>query len=601
MINPQQVLEDEDWSKINPLGMSCFLLNRTSLEGDSFETVELSLNHSGSGKFTVLEITLPKFNGNVIEWRNSKKALMYIGQILIDSEFEVSMKKRDESEQMDVHILTPNEIAIRRISEAITDALRNWFYDVDEEYDAAAVQMRIDQWFANGKEWRVLKYSAIAQEDQNNGLIIIDPAEKISHMERMMAKVFNGKLWNLIDMNSTSFGDKANESFRFVEGVTTEDGKLLESQDSSPFCQILSKHAIGLGMNPKRAYLLRNTFEQVIDLVTPESPTVTPYDKDETNKLHGVNLLTAIMHLDHLTHEDSIAVSQSAASKMVASRIVTQLVESDLTVVPLVKEGDSVSSTTPIARDGDKVVLASKLYMPGVVDKMSISKGKRFGMETNRIWFRIRSFYNLENGDKISNRHGGKGVVVVIPDEQMPYDPVQKRHVEVCVSPESIINRRAMSVMWEMMLCLKAKKESVNEIKVSLYEHIEDSIQWPTDDNHSFEKLAREFGEKTQLTLNKEVLAEKTFIAPMFWMRLDKIAKEIVSSVGKKRKKNSFGAVIDSAKNSGQRCNAAKILALEARNAGSLTKDIIDSNINGTKFFRELIDAARNNRYRVKT
>lgn len=601
MINQQQVLQDEDWSKINPLGMRCQLLSRTTLDGEAFETVELALYHSGSGKFTNVEITIPTFNGNVIEWRNSKKALMYIGQILVDAEFEVSMKTRDESEQMDVHIVTPGETAIRRISDAIASALRNWFYDVDEDYDNSAVQVRVDQWFANGDEWRVLKYSDIAQEDQNNGLIIINPTEKTTHIERMMAKIFNGKLWNLIDMNSTSFGDKANESFRFVEGVTVEEGKLVESRTGSPFCSVLSKHAIGLGMNPKRAYLLRNTFEQVIDLVSSERPLVTPYEEGETNVLHGLNLLTAVMHLEHYTHEDSIAISKSAANKMIASRIVTQLVESDLTVNPLIKEGDPVSSSTPIAVDGDKTVLASKLYMPGVVEKISISKGKRFGVETNRIWFKFRSFYNLENGDKLSNRHGGKGVVVVVPDEEMPWDSNTQKCIEVCISPESIINRRAMSIMWEMMLGIKATQEQQKEIKVSLYEQLDEIIQWPSDENHNFKELAKKFGNKVQLSYKGKDLPEMTFVGPLFWMRLDKIAKEIVSSVGRRSKKNSFDAVIDSAKTSGQRCNAAKILALEARGASAITKDIIQSNMSGTKFFRELIDATRNQQFRKGT
>ena len=106
--------------------------------------------------------------------------------------------------------------------------------------------------------------------------------------------------------------------------------------------------------------------------------------------------------------------------------------------------------------------------------------------------------------------------------------------------------------------------------------------------------MANNYGHKKQLFLNGVSLPELTYVGRLFWIRLDKIAKEIVSSVKTKRRKSSFGGVIDKARISGQRCNTAKILALSGRNCDSLAEDIIKNNSSGHAFFTELVKAVQN-------
>lgn len=595
------VLQNESWSRIRPLGMNCELIDRTVLPGGVIELVKLLFYHNKINKSFEIELAIPKFYDNVIFWRNSKKALMCMSQVEADSDFDIAINNRPQEERMTLHIITPNEVAIRKISDHISHAIRNWFYGSEEQVDPQSVQISIDKWFSNGEEWRVLKYSKIAQEDQNNGIIIASEGPHRTHDERLISKLYNPKLWNMIDINSTSFSDKVNTSFRFVSGAkTTKTGVIKASDKAAPFCNVIKKHGIALDKNAKRIYLLRNTFEASIDVSDSIEPIVSPYRGNDL-MLSGVDLLTAVMHLKHFTHEDGIAISESAAKKMFGSKIITQLIESDLAVTPKVKIGDDVYPDSIVAVDGEKPVCASKIYVHSKIEEISVSKGKRFGIETNRVWIKYRSYYPLETGDKMSNRHGGKGVVSIIPDNDMPICLETGEKIEICIAPESIINRKSMSAFWEMMLTRKAYIDNGNNwnnvktIKVQNFDT--DAGTWPSGDLYDFKSLSKLYGNKMTLAINGISLEHQTFFSKMFWLRLDKIALEIVSSVRNKRPKNSFGAFVDNAKVSGQRCNAAKLLTMTARNMDPLIADVIEGNMSGKVFFRTLVDCVKNSKY----
>ena len=505
-------LDNECWKSIKPLGMNVSLLDEEIFDGGLIRKVTLEIIHPKILKRNILHLHLPIFFNNIITWRNSKKALLFKGDILIDSDFDIDMGDKNESERMDLHITSPYIIANRNVEAQLANGIRNWFYDSEPDLNEDLVQLYVDKWFASGKEWRVLKYSRIAQEDQNNGIILDLAPEDSSHNVRMMSKVFNSDLWNTIDLNSTSISDKVNESFRFINGTYYENKVLCPPKKETICCKILDKHAIGLGMNPRRAYLLRNTFEQVVDLVQSDYPKVSPYKLEEENVLHGLNLLTAVMHLKHYTHEDSIAISESAAEKFTAISknllilkiTITQLIESNTPITVYVKEGDEVSPNSIIASDGDNKVLASKLYYPGKIAEVSITKGNRFGIATNRAWFKYESYYPLCSGDKLSNRHGGKGVVVIVPDQEMPTTS-DKRIVDICIGPETITNRKAMSILWEMMLSNKAISQKRGSIRVNLLEEKKSTLSWPKDENHNFSKLAAYFTGLGLLSINNDL------------------------------------------------------------------------------------------------
>lgn len=583
----------QDLEKIKPIGMNCSVQKRNTLEGDETEAITLTLQHPRVNKSITITIFLPVFTGNVIKWRNSYKALVHVADVLVDSDFEIALGEREQDNRMELMVKTPAMIIVKSIENAITSSIRSWFYDAEEHIDSMAIQTSIDKWFSSGIEWRVLKAGEIAKQDQENTVIISPETIQLSHKDRMINRVFNPDLHGFVDLNSTSVGNNINSSFRLSDGASCKDNIIVKSDNGNPFCKILTKHAIGLHMNPKRAYLLRTTFEAAVSLLNSENPIVTPYEYDEEVKLNGLNLNTAVMHMNEFTHEDSIVISQSAADKMTALREVTQLVESHLPVTPICKIGDEVFTNTPIALDGEKHVLATKLYYPGVVDEISSSVGNRFGEKSHRSWFKMTCCYPLETGDKVSNRHGGKGVVVVIPDEKMPRD-AHGELVEVCIGPESITNRKAMSILWEMMLTKKADAMCLSSIKVDLFNQSKEELEWSSGPDYNFKELSKQYGKKTQLYINGEKLEEETFVGSLFWIRLDKFAKEIVTSVKRQKTRNNIKGVVDQASLSGQRCNPPKLLAMCKRGLQDVAIDIVEKNMSAQDHFNNIIKAIKN-------
>jgi len=144
------------------------------------------------------------------------------------------------------------------------------------------------------------------------------------------------------------------------------------------------------------------------------------------------------------------------------------------------------------------------------------------------------------------------------------------------------------------MLCKKADEKG-GHIKVDILDSNSVNAQWPIDDNHDFKALAQSYGEKETLFLpSGDKLLKKVFVSNLFWMRIDKFAKEIISSVHEHRTMNNFGSLVDDAKTSGQRCNPAKLLALSAKKLDPLVSDIIKNNMSGRAFFTDLLSAAKN-------
>ncbi len=374
----------------------------------------------------------------------------------------------------------------------------------------------------------------------------------------------------LVDATSTSQGRQINRVFRRV--VDKEHG-LSEVQ----FC-----NAIGLKYIPRRAFLLRTAFERHLQQVVSEKPLVA----NNENELSGKTGLTALMELGTLTHEDSIAVSQSFAAAMtchveiVQTEVMHKPLETIVKIGEWVEPGDIIAKST----DGENFIRAKKIHYKSKLVAIEGNETFKFQRLAWRYWFRFEAQTSLLTGDKISGRHGNKGIAEVIPDDNMPivHLPDGKiQRVDVVMSSLSVYKRRQMSLLWEIMASRKALKDN-ERFEVG---------PWDVPDKLEFQRLVKEgWGQKTQLWLQGIELPEETFVGPLYWLRLDKLARREASAhKGGTVWVNHLGLPVNSARANGQRRDFAKSAALYHRRMQPLLRHVIRENTKGIKKFELLV------------
>jgi len=165
----------------------------------------------------------------------------------------------------------------------------------------------------------------------------------------------------------------------------------------------------------------------------------------------------------------------------------------------------------------------------------------------------------------------------------MPIWRDQKGHqfrVDICISPISVIKRRSMSLLYEMMLAKKAVAEDTHFCVDPM-----DSLE-----NLDFKALVKEgWGEKEQLWLGNQPLPQKTFVAPLFWMRLDKLAREQLSAQTGPTVLNHLGLPTDSAKMNGQKRDFSKGMAFFQRHLEDVLKWTVLENTTGVDQIENLV------------
>lgn len=366
------------------------------------------------------------------------------------------------------------------------------------------------------------------------------------------ARKFREKWIGLLDPCSTPTTSKINTTYRLSKGATIKNSKIV-SDLTHIFCDITEQHGIAMHLNPRRSYLLRNTIENSCQIIDEFNETPLLSNAINKNDISGVHLLTAVCTMKTHTFEDSIAISETAANRMQCYVDKQQTLVSVESLTSLVNVGDVIHPRDYIANNlSGELYRENKLYLPAQVINIESFTTIKNGIIVNCLRFSYQSIYNLVTGDKISNRGCSKGVVVVLPDDQMPLLETGER-VDICISTEAIAKRRIMSLYWEMM-AHKALKASI-----------------PVDPSNycvspNFQQLATEFGLPSKATLEgKEV---NIFTGYVYWLRLNKHAIENfnwVPSHPNHQSVNSFGLAVDSAKVSGQRFDMAKLLAFHDR------------------------------------
>lgn len=198
------------------------------------------------------------------------------------------------------------------------------------------------------------------------------------------------------------------------------------------------KNGLALGMNLTVAF---KTFESstIDDAITISSEIVM----DDT--------LTSIFMVD-VEHELSSSPNKQEYFQKVSGHNVPDYIKSN--GMPekgtILKPGDVVMAYVSDTKrsSGQKTVKLNSYTEGQVIDSYIYTKNNKV---IGKVVIASRA--TMEEGDKMSGRHGNKGVIAKIkPMEEMPYDPVTGRTVQVLLNPLGIPSRMNISQLLELVV-----------------------------------------------------------------------------------------------------------------------------------------------------
>jgi len=485
-----------------------------------------------------ISLVLPIFNGNIYEMNGVKRAIirklrLNYAKLLVGRSYIID---------------DPSKILMDNINEIISSSLEN-FYHKGTVPPENIIQNSIDNFLKTDQVCQYIPDNKIAVRGIPEMITFGDLIENDLDVEK---RSFPNELAGLVDYNSTSTGDRINFSYRMVKGTKTNSQKeLIMNDQKNLFCSTIQDNAIGIQYNPGRVHLLRPQFEQSLEIVDSEIPYIT----GPNSVLNGMHFLTAIMNLSYGTYEDAILFSESAAARFRCIRKHKIRSNTSFNTEILVSIGSKVTaidSLVNVSDVDDKItnMCCSKIQAIGTVTDIKRYHSSSYGRDTIKTVIEITEHCQLHPGDKITTRGGIKGVAVIFPDNKMPYIKDNDRDIpiDVCISPTSIYNRKSIVSLWEMALnnyCIKNKTQLVSI-----------PFNEPIDFN---DKILIEEGchDLTQLYIKDRKLINKTYVNPLFIIRSDKIAHEILSCKDGEQRLNTNHLPVSGSKASGQRMDVS--------------------------------------------
>ncbi|PLV57142.1 hypothetical protein [Thermotoga sp. SG1] len=248
-----------------------------------------------------------------------------------------------------------------------------------------------------------------------------------------------------------------------------------------------------------RVLMGSKNLKQAMPLKNPEEPIV----KAEKSLKLGVNAFVVYMLYKGLNFEDGIVVSESFAKKMLSEVEETykvtlmgifpsEIEEKGNTIVfswEASKKSNEIKTEVRLCKDigskirrGDTLVEMSiyengknikkvtkryEGYYDAVIETIKIHPPKYpFKAQSKEesemlIEFRLKVIKPLKVGDKLSGRHGNKGVVSkILPDEKMPEVFIDGRwqKAEVLLSPLGVVSRMNLGQLYETTISPLIKK-----------------------------------------------------------------------------------------------------------------------------------------------
>lgn len=494
-------------------------------------------------------------------------------------------------------IETRQEVFMSGILSCLTIGLDD-FWRVGAPPVDSQIQQIVDRWLSTSKWTQVVEDSPLSVYDLAATVYLIQPEDDVL---RPGLRRFPAVMRPVMDPSSTPASNRINTVYRVVKGSAILDGRLVPDSDKYQFCHTIETVHLPVCLTPRRTHVARTAYCHSMKLLNRQKARIKP------SQVHGCNALAAVMNDPAFTGDDAIVVSESLAKRMTAVKVVRERFFLDGTYRLLVKEGDVVApgdgivevesefektiwrSTMEAAKARGEDVSATekrgppksikkarKIRHSGTITKIEVIESSHLGSMMPRLTIEIELMLPIFDGDKLITRSALKGVARVRPDDLMPKteDGVP---IEVLVSPESVITRRAMGLLWEMMASTYHKRTGLPVVA----DHF--------DPRPNFKELVDAgYGGKVQLNLNGKDLPEKTFIGVIHLIRIDKLAKEALSYTNGMRRVTGHGTPVNDARVCGQRLNPRKGMALVGRGLGPVFRAILEENAYGNYPFFEI-------------
>lgn len=208
----------------------------------------------------------------------------------------------------------------------------------------------------------------------------------------------------------------------------------------------------------------------------------------------------------------------------------------------IVKVYDQVK-TLPISMKFNTLVtramgrlLAAKQGIPNIGKRPKVTLVDGFNPVTLRIDITLMHQVIVNKGHKSAGRDGAKGVVIVVPDEEMPIDE-QGFRADICIDPVSVLKRTNVIQLYEQYINRVLKWQAMN---LDQYGSVEDQfrrvVELLNDINPEYAKIIKQ--EHTTVRQKEQYIAEckadtiKICIPPS----MDNLTKDMILKLEEKYK-----------------------------------------------------------------
>ena len=270
-----------------------------------------------------------------------------------------------------------------------------------------------------------------------------------------------------IDVLSTPMSEKAGIIVSLADGAYVEGGRIKGTRESMYSPQLRRTLLFPDMIRGPRIVLHANTVRQSCSLRSDDGVSnndamlMIPAGSKHIPQPHGMYLQTAIMNWNGLTHEDACVLSRSAADKLTTVMTIREIFSVGGTgsripweVGSYVEPHDAIIYVTSEDEEEEAPRLSGKLRNPATITDIQIKSEMIDDTMVKHYVVTFESEYPCHPGSKLCGMHSNKHIIsAILPDSQMPATP-NGVHVDIVISPYTIGERMAPSLMLEGMLNL---------------------------------------------------------------------------------------------------------------------------------------------------